>query len=59
MTDNTPPVFAPVYRAAPIAACPTCLGDCIDEGFNFWCPACQTAWTPAQVGWFEDGSNDD
>lgn len=55
---NIPPAF-PRLTVERIAACPTCMGDCIDEGFGFWCPACQASWTFAQVGYFEDGSNDD
>ena len=54
----TPPVFQPVYRAAPIASCPECLGDCIDEGTGFWCPACRKTVSPADVGWFERDHDD-
>ena len=42
-----------------IAACPDCLGDCIDEGVDLWCPACRASWTFAQVGYFEEDLPDD
>ena len=54
--ESTPPVFP--YRPAPIASCPECLGDCIDEGTDFWCPACREAWSPAVVGYFERDHDD-
>ena len=50
---NTPPVF-PRLKTERIAACPSCMGDCIDEGFDFYCPACQSSWTFAQVGYLEE-----
>lgn len=60
MTDNTPPVFAPVYRAAPIATCPECCGDLQHEGIDgYWCSACQRAFHFAEVAFFEDNERDD
>jgi hypothetical protein len=46
----------PRYQPRPIASCPSCMGDCIDEGLGgFWCPACRQGYTAAQVGYFDEG----
>lgn len=48
--------FEPRYVPAPVASCPDCGGDLIDEGFNFYCPADQTSYTPAQAAYFDEGN---
>lgn len=54
---SEPPDF-PQYRSLPVAACPSCLGDCIYEGGDGWrCPACDRTWTSQQVAYFEEGNS--
>jgi hypothetical protein len=41
-----------------VACCPECGSDLDDEGFGFWCPACQCAWPFAYVIFPEDIDDD-
>jgi exosome complex RNA-binding protein Csl4 len=41
-----------------IASCPDCGADLIDEGFSFWCPACQQSVTFAKAIAVSGGADD-
>ena len=42
-----------------VAVCPDCGNDLDDEGFGFWCPACQCSWPFSHVIFPEDHDDDD
>lgn len=48
----------PKYVPTPVAACPRCLGNCVDEGLGYWCPSCRIPLSTAEVAFFEEDNDD-
>ena len=47
------------YHASYIACCPDCCSDLDDEGFDYWCRACQRSWSFLEVALLDESSIDD